>query len=79
MEPIGLVGFGLMGQGIATCLLSRGMSVRVYDSDRRTYKRGQTNIDAALERAYTQLACERAGVEVEAFKKKVAGQLRTKP
>jgi transposase-like protein len=35
------------------------------------------NIDAALERAYTKLACERAGVEVEGFKKKAAGQLRT--
>ena len=48
MEPVGLVGFGLMGQGIATCLLSRGFSVRVYDSDRRTYGRGQANIDGAL-------------------------------
>src|SRR5580765_9116562 len=36
------------------------------------------NIDLALERAYTELACERAGVEAEEFKKKVAGQLRTK-
>ena len=36
------------------------------------------NIDLALERAYTELACERAGVEVGEFKKKVAGQLRTK-
>ncbi len=36
------------------------------------------NIDVALERAYTQLACERAGVDVEEFKKKAAGQLPTK-
>ena len=36
------------------------------------------NIDLALERAYTELACERAGLEVEEFKKKAAGQLRTK-
>jgi len=35
------------------------------------------NIDVALERAYTQLACERTGVDVEAFKKKAAGQLHT--
>lgn len=48
LEPVGLVGFGLMGQGIATCLLARGFSLRVYDSDRRTYTRGQSNIDAAL-------------------------------
>jgi 3-hydroxybutyryl-CoA dehydrogenase len=37
-----------MGQSIATCLLSRGFEVRVYDSDRRTYTRGQAQIDAAL-------------------------------
>jgi transposase-like protein len=36
------------------------------------------NIDLALERAYTQLACERAGVDPEEFKKKAAGQLRIK-
>lgn len=36
------------------------------------------NIDVALERAFTELACERAGVKVEEFKKKAAGQLRTK-
>jgi 3-hydroxybutyryl-CoA dehydrogenase len=47
-NPVGLIGFGLMGQGIATCLLSRGFAVRVYDADRRTYRRGQANIDAAL-------------------------------
>jgi 3-hydroxybutyryl-CoA dehydrogenase len=47
-NPVGMIGFGLMGQSIATCLLSRGLSVRVYDTDRRTYKRGQSNIDAAL-------------------------------
>ena len=36
------------------------------------------NIDAALERAFTELACERAGVDVAEFKKKAAGQLRAK-
>ena len=36
------------------------------------------HIDLALERAYTELACERAGVEVEEFKKKAAGKLRIK-
>lgn len=36
------------------------------------------NLDLALERAYTELACERAGVEVEGFKKKAAGKLRTR-
>jgi transposase len=39
-----------------------------------------TNIDLALERQYTRLACERAGIkDVGEFKKKAAGQLPTKP
>jgi transposase-like protein len=38
------------------------------------------NIDAALERAYTRLACERAGItDVAEFKKKAAGQPDMKP
>jgi transposase-like protein len=37
-----------------------------------------TNIDLALERAYTELACERAGIDVEEFKKKAAGKLHIK-
>jgi transposase-like protein len=36
------------------------------------------NIDAALERAFLELACERAGLDVEEFKKKAAGRLPTK-
>src|SRR5262245_57180068 len=36
------------------------------------------NVDLALERAYTRIACERAGIDVGEFKKKVAGKLRTK-
>ena len=36
------------------------------------------NIDLALERAYTQIACERAGIkDVESFKKKHPGAQRT--
>lgn len=37
------------------------------------------NIEIALERAFTKLACERAGVDPEQFKKKAAGQRRTRP
>lgn len=41
---------------------------------------GDANIDAALERAYTRIACQRAGIkDVEEFKKKAAGQLDTRP
>jgi transposase-like protein len=38
------------------------------------------NIDAALERAYTRLACQRAGItDVAEFKKKADGQQDMKP
>ena len=38
------------------------------------------NIEAALERAYTRLACQRAGItDVEAFKKKADGQPDMQP
>lgn len=38
------------------------------------------NLDLALERQYTRLACQRAGIEdVQEFKKKAAGQLPTEP
>lgn len=38
------------------------------------------NIDSALERAYTRLACERAGItDVAEFKKKAAGKPGLKP
>lgn len=70
---------------------SRGIRVRVEKPDeiselKRLRQRvrqlesalADANIDAALERAYTELACERAGLDVEEFKKKAAGQLRTR-
>jgi transposase-like protein len=39
-----------------------------------------SNLDLALERAYTRLACERAGIaDVEEFKKKADGAPRAKP
>jgi transposase len=38
------------------------------------------NIDLGLERAYTRMACEQAGIQdVEEFKKKAAGKPHTKP
>lgn len=37
------------------------------------------NIELALERGFTKLACERAGVDPADFKKKAVGQRRTQP
>ena len=36
------------------------------------------HVDLALERAFTEVACRRMGIEPEEFKKKAAGKLRTK-
>jgi hypothetical protein len=36
------------------------------------------NVELVLERAYTHIACQRAGItDIEGFKKKAAGQLPT--
>ena len=37
------------------------------------------NIDLALERAYTEIACQEAGVTVEEFKKNAIGKPRINP
>lgn len=47
-DPVGIIGFGLMGQGIASCLLSHSHSICVYDRDRRTQKKGLVHIEEAL-------------------------------
>lgn len=36
------------------------------------------HVELALERAFTQVACERMGMDPVEFKKKAAGKLRTK-
>ena len=41
VEPVGLIGLGLMGRGIAACLVSRGLDVIAYN---RTARRAQESI-----------------------------------
>jgi len=41
IEPVGLIGLGLMGRGIASCLLSQGLEVIAYN---RTARRAQESI-----------------------------------
>ena len=67
---------------------SRGKMIRVFkpeeiDETKRLKDRvrrleaalADANVDLALERAYTRLACQRAGIkDVDEFKKKVDGQ-----
>lgn len=72
---------------------SRGMRIRVEKPEeinelerlRQRVRRlesalADTNIDLALERQYTRLACERAGIrDVAEFKKKAGGQPPIEP
>ncbi len=62
-DPVGLIGFGLMGQSIATCLLSRGFTLKVYDADRRTYRRGKAHIDEALTELVRRRLAKRAAIK----------------
>jgi 3-hydroxybutyryl-CoA dehydrogenase len=42
IDPVGIVGLGLLGRGIATCLLAHGFSVRAYN---RTAQRAGAAVD----------------------------------
>ena len=48
LQPIGLVGLGLMGQGIASCLLSQGLEVVAYNCAADRAPDNVAHIDAAL-------------------------------
>jgi len=41
LEPVGLIGLGLMGRGIASCLLAHGLEVVAYS---RTAKRARASV-----------------------------------
>ncbi len=49
MEIIGVVGLGLLGRGIAACLLAHGKSVIVYALDSREYDTAKTVIREAFD------------------------------
>jgi 3-hydroxybutyryl-CoA dehydrogenase len=48
IEPIGLVGLGFMGRGIATCLLAHGLKVIGHDRAAVRAKQSLSHIDEAL-------------------------------
>ncbi len=49
VEPVGLVGLGLMGRGIASCLLGNGLKVIAYNRTARRASAGVVHIGKALE------------------------------
>ncbi len=52
-QPVGLVGLGLMGQGIASCLLASGLRVIGCDAQAARRKRARTHIAATLREMVT--------------------------
>jgi len=48
LEPIGLIGLGLMGRGIAGCLLARGLKVVAYNRTARRARQALKHIDESL-------------------------------
>ena len=48
VEPVGLIGLGLMGRGIASCLLSQGLEVVAYNRTASRARESLPHIDEAL-------------------------------
>ena len=61
-EPVGLVGLGLMGRGIATCLLSHGVEVIAYNRTARRSRAAVSRIAEALEELTRRKLVPRATV-----------------
>ncbi len=47
-EPVGLIGLGLMGRGIATCLLAQGLEVLAYNRTAQRAEESLRHIDESL-------------------------------
>ena len=48
LQPVGLIGLGLMGRGIATCLVSQGLEVIACNRTASRALESIPHIDAAL-------------------------------
>jgi 3-hydroxybutyryl-CoA dehydrogenase len=48
VQPVGLIGLGLMGRGIAACLLAHGLEVIAYNRTAARARESKTHIDRAL-------------------------------
>jgi 3-hydroxybutyryl-CoA dehydrogenase len=73
--PVGLIGLGLMGQGIATCLLSHGFHVVAYN---RTAKRAEESIghiDGALREMVRRRVATAAAVRGWRNRYRLAGSI----
>jgi 3-hydroxybutyryl-CoA dehydrogenase len=59
---IGIIGLGLMGQGITTCLLANGYSVVGVDADKRRFAETSTHVSTALAKLKRQKLLDRSAL-----------------
>ena len=62
IEPVGLIGLGLMGRGIATCLLAHGLEVVAYNRTARRANASVGHIGEALDELVRRKVAPRAKV-----------------
>jgi 3-hydroxybutyryl-CoA dehydrogenase len=62
LEPVGLIGLGLMGRGIASCLLAHGLEVVAYNRTAVRARASVRHIEATLEEMVRRRLLTRAGM-----------------
>lgn len=62
LEPVGLIGLGLMGRGIATCALAHGLEVLAYNRTARRARESVSHIGEALDEMVRRKLVTRAGI-----------------
>lgn len=62
LEPVGLIGLGLMGRGIASCLLANGFKVVAYNRTRSRASAGLRHIEHALEELAARRVVPRSAI-----------------
>jgi 3-hydroxybutyryl-CoA dehydrogenase len=63
IQPVGLIGLGLMGRGIASCLLSHGLEVIAYNRTAKRAKASVGHIEASLEELVRRKMVPRARIK----------------
>lgn len=63
VQPVGLIGLGLMGRGIATCLLANGVEVIAYNRTARRAAASVRHIEKSLEELVERKVIRRAAIK----------------
>ncbi len=74
-EPIGLIGLGLMGRGIASCLLSRGIEVVAYNRTASRARASVSHIKGSLEELARRKIVPRANIQRWRDRFRLAGSI----